>query len=48
MLGGRGRQAQGGAGAQDPALLPLTVMANYLATHGPITVTINMKLLQVG
>lgn len=25
-----------------------SAMADYLATHGPITVTINMKLLQVG
>lgn len=27
---------------------PFPVIAGYLATHGPITVTINMKLLQVG
>lgn len=25
-----------------------SAMAEYLAAHGPITVTINMKLLQVG
>lgn len=27
---------------------PFPVIAGYLATHGPITVTINKKLLQVG
>lgn len=27
---------------------PFPAIAGYLAAHGPITVTINMKLLQVG
>lgn len=43
--------AQGRQGLMAPSIIssnyPFPVIAGYLATHGPITVTINMKLLQV-